>query len=132
MHPAEPSTHLLIVEDDPFIQRLLVLLLEPHYGVVVASDVEAALEAVAERRFDLVVIDINLRHRKTGIALLHALRLMPDYTTAPVLACTAYVQPEYRAHFHAEGFDGQIDKPFTREALLGAVAEALASAPALA
>lgn len=126
MYDAEPRARLLLVEDDPFIQRLIDHILHERYVLTLAPSLEEALAAATRETFDLILIDINLRHRTSGLELLHTLRQMPAYAEAPILTCTAFVEPHHRALFRAAGFDAQIDKPFTREALLTAVEGALA------
>ena len=127
MYDAEPRARLLLVEDDAFIQRLIEHILQDCYALTLAPTLEAARETAARERFDLILIDINLRHRTSGLELLHTLRQMPAYAKAPILTCTAFVEPHHRALFRAAGFDAQIDKPFTREALLSAIDDALAA-----
>jgi len=52
---------VLIVEDEPDLAALMALYLEKDgVNVCIAGSAEAGLKSVAARRFDLVVLDINL------------------------------------------------------------------------
>lgn len=67
------SMKILIVEDEPFVAEDLIDKLEklPHEVEVtgVAESYEAALEAIAARRPDLALVDIELKGKLTGIDL---------------------------------------------------------------
>ena len=54
-------TTILVIEDDPAIQRGLAdsLKMEPH-DVLVASDAETGLEMIHEKRPDLLILDVML------------------------------------------------------------------------
>jgi two-component system, response regulator PdtaR len=63
---------ILIVEDEPlFAQTLLYLVeLNPLYSVTaIADDRISALAAVAERRPDLALVDLQLAHGSTGFSV---------------------------------------------------------------
>ena len=52
---------ILVVDDDPQMRRVMkVMLTGQGYEVDVAVTGEAALEKVRARRFDLVVMDLNM------------------------------------------------------------------------
>ena len=116
---------ILIVEDNPPIQRLLRHLLCNRFDVELANSVDSALRQASREHFDLFLLDINLGEDRTGLDLLGLLREMPGYRATPAVACTAYAGPKYRDHFLANGFNEYVDKPFSRPILLGAIEEAL-------
>ena len=56
-----PPQHILIVDDDPHIQELLyVNLSAAGYDVARAADGREAVRRVAERRPDLVILDVTM------------------------------------------------------------------------
>ena len=117
---------LLVVEDNLDTQILLRYLLRQAYHVTLAATVEEALDAARTHPFDLGLLDIDLGQVQTGVDLFHALRRLPGYAGVPILALTAYAMPGDRDRFLAEGFDGYISKPFTRQQLFDALAALLA------
>ncbi len=123
--PSPPS--ILAVEDNRETQLLLQHLLESSFHVVVADGVESALAAAEEHRFDVLLLDINLSERRTGIDLLHLLRKQDKHRQAPAVALTAYAMPGDREKFIEEGFDAYISKPFSREDLKTIIESALRS-----
>lgn len=66
--------HVLLVEDDPAIARMYRLALTEYgYRVETVPDGEAGLEAVHDRRPDLVLLDLRLP-RMDGMQVLEHLR----------------------------------------------------------
>src|SRR5690606_16759230 len=74
------TKRILLVEDDQAIAVGVALNLKiAGYAVTVASDGEAALDAIAAHKPDLILLDINLP-KKDGIALMAELRRAGDRT----------------------------------------------------
>lgn len=116
---------VLVVDDNPSIQRLLKYMLKTEYEVKLASGVDEALQLAQERVFDALVLDINLGEPRTGIDLLQLLRQMPAYREVPAVACTASVGG--RASALEAGFDEYVDKPFTKAQIQDALTRVLRS-----
>jgi PAS domain S-box-containing protein len=80
---------VLVVEDNPEVMEVtLAMLTQLGYRVHPASDAAAALEAVASRKFDLVVSDVVMPGNMDGIGLAH--RLRERKPELPVLLVTGY------------------------------------------
>ena len=121
----DKNLHILTVEDNPDTQTLLRYMLQPHFALVFASQVDQALIEAEKYTIGLFLLDINLGEQRTGIDLLELLRLRPSYKDTPALALTAYAMPGDGERFLDAGFDGYISKPFTRRELLNAIEMAL-------
>ncbi len=119
---------VLLVEDSPGLRSALRLALESlDLEVLEAADGRAALERLAARTPDLVVLDLVLP-RVSGYEVCEALRRSPQSRRVPVLVMSGRVLPEDRAQALEAGADAVLAKPFglaefrTRvKALLGAV-----------
>jgi CheY-like chemotaxis protein len=118
---------LLVVEDNPEMQKLLHYFLSPRWEVFAAFDLDAAIELALARSFDAVLMDINLGEGTTGVEVLRAIRQIPQNALTPVVAVTAYALPGDRERFLAEGFDGYIGKPFARQQLEGVIESVIAA-----
>ena len=127
MTTLDGKARILAVEDDSHIRLLLSYLLESRFELVLVSSADEALRAASSQRFDLFLLDINLRERATGVDVLNALRQMPHYCDTPAIACTAYAMHGDHDRFIRQGFVGYVGKPFSREGLLRAVESALAA-----
>jgi two-component system, OmpR family, KDP operon response regulator KdpE len=119
-------TTILVVEDDPGIRRALRSILRSRdFEVLEAATGETALLAAADRRPDLVVLDLGLPDLD-GIEVLTRLR---DFSDAPVVVLTAHdLQPEKVRALDA-GADDYVTKPFDSDELVARIRAALRRVP---
>jgi CheY-like chemotaxis protein len=125
--PAVPKA-ILLVEDNEIARRVVRYILsrqQDKYTVDCAPDGKEALEKAARRRYDLILMDLQLPEMD-GFEAACRLRSLPGYADVPVLALTANVTPEYRELCLRNGMAGFIPKPVQAAELLAAVAQALA------
>src|SRR4026208_1607577 len=108
--------HLLLVEDDPRLQRVLRRLLEDDRHVVeVASDGESALQvAEATTGIDTVILDVGLPGI-SGLEVAKALR--HDGRELAILMLTARDTVNDRVAGLDAGADDYLVKPFASEEL---------------
>jgi FOG: CheY-like receiver len=116
---------ILAVEDNSETQLLLEHLLKGSYETEVVAGVEAALAAVEETPFEVLLLDINLSEDQTGTDLLHLIRERDGMGQVPAIALTAYAMPGDREDFLEKGFDEYVSKPFTRDDLTEAIESTL-------
>ncbi len=113
-----PGKQILIVDDDALMRRSLALSLEgAGYRAETATSAEEALEAVAARRPDLVLLDIGL----PGIDGLEALRLLRQRLDAPVIFVTARRRELDEILGLELGADDYVTKPFDTDVLLARI-----------
>jgi PAS domain S-box-containing protein len=80
---------LLVVDDDPQVVDLVGQLLEGEpYEIMSAADGQAALEAIAHRRPDVILLDL-LMPRMDGFALIEQLQQDTQSQQIPVIVLTA-------------------------------------------
>jgi len=117
-------TAILVVEDDRLNQRVArAFLSRLGHDAVIASDAMEALAALAERRFDLVLMDLQLPHMD-GLTATRKIRATGN--TVPIVALTALaMQGDRRACLQA-GMDGFLTKPLELEVLKQTISELLA------
>jgi DNA-binding response OmpR family regulator len=116
---------ILVVDDDPVIQNLLALNFEMEgYSVATASDGAEALDSIAARRPDVVVLDVMMP-KVDGIEVVR--RMKADATTAavPVLLLSARAQAKDVSEGLEAGADAYMTKPFDPADLLDRVASLL-------
>ena len=117
------SAHVLVVDDDPDLLRLLSLRLRSNgYRVSTVDSAEAALAHVAVERPDLVLSDVRLPGRD-GLALFDELRA--HYPALPVILLTAHGTIPDAVAATARGVFGYLTKPFDSQALLAKIRQAL-------
>jgi diguanylate cyclase (GGDEF)-like protein len=119
--PGGAGESLLVVDDDPFIARLLEIELKAAgYDVRVASDGEQALSAAQERPPDLVLADVMMPNMD-GFELTRRLRQEPRTSTVSVIMLTARGLSADKLEGFAIGADDYIVKPFDTPELLARI-----------
>jgi diguanylate cyclase (GGDEF)-like protein len=112
---------LLVVDDDPFIARLLEIELKAAgYDVRVASDGEQALSAAQERPPQLVLADVMMPNMD-GFELTRRLRQDPKTSGVSVIMLTARGLSADKLEGFAIGADDYIVKPFDTPELLARI-----------
>ncbi len=112
----EPT--VLIVEDNKdnsfFVEVVLSKLGLKYYSVPNARE---ALEILANKKINLILVDISLADSMGGEDLLKVIKQKPQFQNIPVIAMTAHAMLGDRDHFISVGFDEYIAKPFTMDQL---------------
>lgn len=114
------SLRVLVVEDNPVNQRLVVAFLEEAgHAPVLAADGREALSALERESFDLVLMDIQMPDLD-GFQTTAAIRDREEATGSriPILATTANATGEDRKRCLAAGMDGYLAKPIRYEELI--------------
>ncbi len=113
-----PSTHILVVEDDRQLSRLLEEQLGiAGHAVTVAGTLAEARQALADQRFDLLVLDLNLPDGD-GLNLAEEVR---SESATPVLMLTARAEVSSRVAGLYAGANDYLTKPFSVPELLARV-----------
>jgi len=127
------SKTILVIEDEPDVQIYLATLFQENgYEVVTASNGKEGEAALAQRRPDLICLDI-LMPEKSGIALYRELRKNPQFSGIPVVMVTGFRAEEFPGvdfkkfvyERSVPGPEGYVEKPIDRELLLRTVREIL-------
>ena len=111
---------ILIADDNADMRDYVRRLLEGRYEVEVVADGEAALQAIARARPDLVLTDVMMP-RLDGLQLLARLRADPPTSTIPIILLSARAGEESRVEGMQAGADDYLIKPFTARELLARV-----------
>jgi two-component system, sensor histidine kinase and response regulator len=135
--PVRPL-HILLAEDNAVNQRVALKVLERWgHTVEVVETGTAALEAVEARRFDLVLMDMQMPEMD-GFDAVAAIRAKEQGSGrhVPIVAMTAHAMKGDRERCLEAGADGYVAKPFRRadlrQAIARAVPDALTAPPATA
>jgi CheY-like chemotaxis protein len=116
------AAHILVVDDDPDMQDVMVLALEAgDYRVCRASNGQEALERVEECVPDLILLDMRMPVMD-GWAFSAELRRRYGHEV-PIVVCTAAEDAQRRAR--EVGAVGCLSKPFELDELLHLVESVL-------
>lgn len=119
-----PEIGVLLVEDERLLDRVVSDALRT-IGVpceTVSCELEA-VQRLAQRRYDLVILDLRIQHGSGVTVLRQARSLYPDI---PVVVITAYTTADEVANALALGVDALLYKPFDIDTLLNTVRALLA------
>ncbi len=112
------TNRILIVEDNELNAEVLKHFLKDVVITDVASDASETFELVSKYFYNLILMDISLKNGESGIEVMKKIKQMPNYSSVPVIALTAYTFDEDKNKFLSEGFDGFIPKPIKKENLI--------------
>jgi len=110
--------NVLLVENDWPTIDVTRILLRKFYNIEIAITGEIALDAVRQKKYDAILMDINLGAGIDGVEAMNKIRELPDYKNKPIAAFTAYAMVNDRAKFLNFGFSDYIAKPFDKKSLL--------------
>ncbi|MFJ2547744.1 ATP-binding protein [Pseudomonas sp. NPDC087612] len=121
---AVQALDILVVEDVELNREVVRGLLQRDgHRLWMAEDGEQALELCAQRRFELILLDVHLPGI-SGVELCRQIRRIPGPNRAcRILALTASVQPALVRGFLAAGMQGILAKPLKLDSLRQALAQ---------
>ncbi len=134
VEPTEPidfPPRILLADDHPANRTVVEIMLGPLPTELVAvADGRQALEAFRVGGFDLVLMDMQMPVMD-GLSATRAIRELEaaqGRARTPIVMLTANALAEHVEAGRRAGADGHLSKPITMDSLLGAIAEAMASA----
>jgi DNA-binding NtrC family response regulator len=106
---------VLVVDDEIGVRESLRMLLKSEFDVATSTDVDSALQALAERTPDLIILDLVMPGRG-GLELLRELR--ERGMKVPVVVLTASNSIDVAVAAMKEGAADFVTKPFELDTLL--------------
>ena len=111
------STPILIVEDDED-NRVYISTILSQYNFEYAINGYEAIEKAKEKKFEIILMDINLGKGMDGIGVVNEIRKIDFYKKTPIVAMTAFVLEGEREEFLHAGCTHYLGKPFKKQQLL--------------
>jgi two-component system, cell cycle response regulator DivK len=116
---------VLVVEDQEDNRRIVRdMLTATDYQVIEAEDGEQALAAVAKRRPDLILMDIQLPVMD-GYEATRRIKRDPLLSSIPIIAVTSYALSGDEEKARAAGCDDFVPKPYSPRQLLAKIRQYL-------
>src|SRR5580658_1551156 len=118
IRPTRPL-HVLLAEDNVINQKLVrAILMSAGHRVDIAANGVAAVEAVRDGDYDVVLMDVQMPVLD-GAQATRRIRLLPAPKSAiPVIALTAHAMIGAKEHYLAAGMDDFLTKPIDSAVLL--------------
>jgi len=115
------NLNALVVEDDDAIREMLLMVLEQaQLQVTAVGSAEQALQALAEHRVDLLLLDWMLPGI-SGVELARRLKREPGYKDLPIILLTARGEEEDKIRGLEIGADDYVTKPFSPKELIARI-----------
>ncbi|WP_353718959.1 response regulator transcription factor [Dyadobacter sp. 676] len=119
------NIQIIIAEDHPLVLAGIQFLLmehKPEATVTCTTDFFKTIAILEKRRFDLLIMDINLPGGDK-VSMIHSVRLkQPDI---PILVCSSYDEQLYALPFLKAGANGYISKTAINSDFITAVNQVL-------
>jgi CheY-like chemotaxis protein len=115
LRPTAKSRRVLIIDDrrDAILPLSRMLEIEGH-EVATSMDGPAGIELAQQFHPEVILCDIGLSGDMNGYQVSQALRAMPEFARAYIVAVTGYGQEEDRRNARDAGFDYHLTKPLER------------------
>jgi CheY-like chemotaxis protein len=118
---ADEETRVLVVDDEPFMIRLIQIVLERDgYKMVKAANGSEAVEAARRERPALIIMD-GMMPKMDGLTALRLLKQDPTTEDIPVILLTANPNRFSREDAVSSGATVFLTKPFSPTQLLGEI-----------
>ena len=118
------SLRILLAEDNPVNQQVaMAMLVKRGHQVDVANNGREAVDAVANRSYDVILMDVQMPEMD-GFAATAAIRALPQGHALPIIALTAHALSGERERCLARGMSDYLAKPFKAHDLFATVERA--------
>lgn len=116
--------HILIVDDNALNLLLMQRQLNREFEVVTVNNGKDALNLLAEKHFDMVLLDIMMP-QMNGPTVLKIIRSSPTLASLPVILVSAMPRHEYLAQGHDLNENDYFSKPMDFEHLAARIKQIL-------
>ncbi|MDD3201013.1 MAG: response regulator [Bacteroidales bacterium] len=114
----DKEKNILVAEDNDNNYTLIDLMLRSEYNVYRARNGAEAIDALRNKKFDLIFMDIMMPVMD-GFEATRRIREFDNYT--PIIALTAYANDSNKREALNAGCDDFITKPIRKEMILDVV-----------
>jgi PAS domain S-box-containing protein len=116
---------LLYAEDDLNTRTVIKKYVDNYCNIDCVSNGKEAIEFARIKKYDLILMDINLGRGLNGLEAVSDIRKIPGYRDIPIVAVTAYALAGDKEKFLEKGCSHYISKPFIKEQLISLLNEIL-------
>jgi two-component system alkaline phosphatase synthesis response regulator PhoP len=126
MEEVTAKKKVLIVDDEPNVRRLSRTILINKFEIIEAEDGRQALEQVAAKKPDVILMDLMMP-KMDGLTACHIIKNDPLTKAIPIIMVTA-IGFELNIRLSQQmGANGYVTKPFLPQQLLEKIVEVLAN-----
>ena len=118
---------VLLVEDNETNKEVIMLYLKKVCKIDYAPDGKTALLIASQKKYALILMDINLGNGLNGVEVTKEIRKMEGYKDIPIVALTGYAMFGDKEKLLEEGCSHYMSKPFMKKEIVELVDELLQS-----
>ena len=115
------NKNILLVENDIPSINVIKHFLHEDYDVDHALDGISALKMLKEKKYSVILMDINLEPGMNGLEVVSKIKNLPEYKNIPIVAVTAHAMHGDKEKFLENGCSDYISKPFLKNELLSLI-----------
>lgn len=116
---------ILLVEDNEMNKQVIEIYLKNICSVDYAKDGETAIQLASQKKYNFVLLDINLGKGMSGVDVMKRLKKDFGYDDVPFIAITGYAMFGDKEILLEEGCSYYLSKPFMKKDLTNLVEEIL-------
>lgn len=124
---SENLPSILLVEDNEINTEVVMTFLNKYCNTDHATDGEEAFIMASQKKYELILMDINLGTGIDGVQAAKKIRSLNGYEKTPIVAVTGYAMSSDKKKFLSQGIDYYLAKPFTRDELVDLVSSIISN-----
>lgn len=115
--------NLLVVDNDDPTKDIIKLFLRDICNLDFTDSGEKAFRLINEKKYDIILMDINLGKGMSGVETTKAIRKMESYKNTPIVAITGFAMRGDREEFIQAGCTHYLSKPFSRTKIIKLISD---------
>jgi len=114
---------LLVVDNDESSRDIIKLFVQNICDADFADSGEKAFRLINEKKYDIILMDINLGQGMSGVETTKEIRKIESYKSVPIVAITGFAMRGDREEFIQAGCTHYLSKPFSRSKIMKLISE---------
>jgi len=114
---------LLVVDNDESSRDIIKLFVQNICDTDFADSGEKAFRLINEKKYDIILMDINLGQGMSGVETTTEIRKIESYKSVPIVAITGFAMRGDREEFIQAGCTHYLSKPFSRSKIMKLISE---------
>lgn len=114
---------LLVVDNDESSRDIIKLFVKDICDTDFADSGEKAFRLINEKKYDIILMDINLGKGMSGVETTKEIRKIESYKSVPIIAITGFAMRGDREEFIQAGCTHYLSKPFSRAKIMKLISE---------
>ena len=114
---------MLVVDNDESSRDIIKLFLKDMCELDFADSGEKAFRLINDKKFDIILMDINLGKGMSGVETTKEIRKIESYRKTPIVAITGFAMRGDREEFIQAGCTHYLSKPFSRSKIMKLIHE---------